>query len=224
MIKLIPWYHVPFIQQNQTAYTSAPSPAPLLGYNTESPLGSSRNMSGAENCPAILHSMFLEQLQSAIPTVENKTSHNMRQCTWVCKTFNIHRKLPCKPKFPIGPISRFLFHSFCFGEVEVMSATYVCWHRPVEIWQREPTVFRPSGHWQMMSPANIVHVPPFWQGFSSHSSNTAWTITIMFILTKHFGVGLHSQSLCIPVSNTAQSYSLNKTLGYCRTGFNCVVL
>ena len=117
MIKLIPWYHVSFIQQNQTAYTSASGPAPLLGYNTESPLGSSRNMSGAENCPAILHSMFLEQLQSAIPTVENKTSHNMRQCTWVCKTLKhlLHsQKIPMQAKVPNWPhfqvsVSQFLF-------------------------------------------------------------------------------------------------------------------
>ena len=60
----------------KTPYTSAAGPAPLLGYNTESPLGSSWNMSGAENCPAILHSMFLEQLQSVIPTIEIKTSRD----------------------------------------------------------------------------------------------------------------------------------------------------
>ena len=60
----------------KTPYTSAASPAPLLGYNIESLLGSSWNMSGAENCPAILHSMFLEQLQSVIPRVEIKTSRD----------------------------------------------------------------------------------------------------------------------------------------------------
>lgn len=168
-----------------------------------------------------LNSCSLQFLQ--LKTKHHTIWDNALKFVKLLKIYYIHRKLPCKPKFPIGPISRFLFHSFCFDGVEVMSATYVCLHRPVEIWQREPTVFRSSGHWQMMSPANIVHVPPFWQGFSSHSSNTAWIITIMFILTKHFGVGLHSQSLCIPVSNTAQSYLLNKTLRYRRTGFNCLL-
>ena len=168
-----------YIQQNQTAYTSAPGPAPLLGYNTESPLGSSRNMSGAENSPVILHSMFLEQLQSAIPTVENKTS--MRQYTWVCKTFTnlLHsQKTSMRAKIPNW--SHFYFTVFVLVESRLLVLRTICWYRPVEVRQREPTVFRPSGHWQMMSPANIVHVPPFWQGFSSHSSNTAWIITIVF--------------------------------------------
>ena len=101
----------------KTPYTSAAGPAPLLGYNTESPLGSSRNMSGAENCPAILHSMFLEQLQSVIPTIEIKTCRdNTLEFVKLAKIYYIHRKLPCKPKFPIGPISRFPFHSFCLVE------------------------------------------------------------------------------------------------------------
>ena len=73
------------------AYTSA------LGSITPLPLPLSWNKSAAENWPEMLHSMFLEQLQSAIPTIELR--------------------------------------------------------------QREPTVS--SGHWQRMSPANTVHVPPF---------------------------------------------------------------
>lgn len=113
----------------KTPYTSAASPAPLLGYNIESPLGSSWNMSGAENCPAILHSMFLEQLQSVIPTIEIKTSRdNTLEFVKLAKNYYIHRKLPCEPKFPIGSISSFPFHSFVWWSHgnEVMSATHVC--------------------------------------------------------------------------------------------------
>lgn len=122
----------------------------------------------------------------AVCNSEIKTSRdNTLEFVKLAKNYYIHRKLPCEPKFPIGPISSFPFHSFVWWSHgnEVMSATHVCWYRPVEVRQKEPTVFRPSGHWQMMSPANIVHVPPFWQGFSSHSSNTAWVITIYISFT-----------------------------------------
>ena len=71
-------------------------------------------MLGAENCPAILHSMFLEQLQSAIPTVENMIQYNALELVKLLKNLLHSWKPPMQAKVPNWPhfqvsVSQFLF-------------------------------------------------------------------------------------------------------------------
>ena len=112
----------------KTPYTSAAGPAPLLGYNTESPLGSSWNVSGAENCPAILHSMFLEQLQSAIPTIEIKTCRdNTLEFVKLAKNLLHSQKTFMQTKIPNWPHFQFAISQFCL--VESWEWGYECYTR-----------------------------------------------------------------------------------------------